>query len=473
MLRGSDKLPVYNIVHVIRLLVVQRCETTLSWDQLRSPQISQFLVKPIQQQIRESNFSRATLYALIANALQFQKEGQLNPGTVGISRTRAMICELLAMRLLKDYTIRELIDALSYDFDPLQGMHRNSGTITPGNIRFRASASGRTSTIEVAIRAQTKRFLAHPLVVQQLEAIWAGNIVFHSAADYLHRPPSRQPPFLGQSYGAIDSSANKQHEGQLMQGQIMRRTATLYDPAESSLFKLSRLRVPRYRQLFSTGSFAVMLGLFLAVLIQRSQDITALEVVFWFWSAGYMMDEIVGLTEEGFGLYIMSIWNAFDIGILLLFFAYYALRLYGIIIPMDGKRHTANMLDHYRYFSQLLIAFRMMALDLAAILVLIIIACSGFFVAFTVAFADSLDAPKAAYTLFQIRTFEFCTALEESLLTWPSHGFHTSCLGYLGYLQYPGQSDTHPLPLHLSLPHRDNSHHGSDQQLHGRRAERE
>lgn len=156
-----------------------------------------------------------------------------------------------------------------------------------------------------------------------------------------------------------------------MLGQNMRRTATLYDPAESSLFKLSRLRVPRYRQLFSTFSFAVMLGLFLAVLIQRSEDITPLEIVFWFWSMGYMLDEIVGLTEEGFGMYIMSIWNAFDIGILLMFFAYYALRLYGLVIPTARKRWTAylaydvlastavllfprlfSVLDHYRYFSQ-------------------------------------------------------------------------------------------------------------------------
>lgn len=45
----------------------------------------------------------------------------------------------------------------------------------------------------------------------------------------------------------------------------------------------------------------------------------------------------------------------------------------------------------------------MMALDLAAILVLIIIACSGFFVAFTVAFSSTdIDAPRAAYILFQI-----------------------------------------------------------------------
>ena len=112
----------YNITHAIRLLIVARAETTLSWEQLRSPQVSQFLVKPIESQIRTNHFNRATLCALIANGLQFQKEGQTNPGNVGVSRTRALLSELLAMRLLKEFTVRELIDALSYDFDPLQGM---------------------------------------------------------------------------------------------------------------------------------------------------------------------------------------------------------------------------------------------------------------------------------------------------------------------------------------------------------------
>ena len=104
-----DALPVYNLTHTIRLLVVSRCETTLSWDQLRSPQVSQFLLKPIQQDIRNSHFSRATLYALMANCLQFNKEMHLNPGNSGTSKTRALVCELLAIKLLKEYSLRELV----------------------------------------------------------------------------------------------------------------------------------------------------------------------------------------------------------------------------------------------------------------------------------------------------------------------------------------------------------------------------
>ena len=340
------------------------------------------------------------------------------------------------------------VDTLSYDFDPLQGLTQpgDSGDATPApnwhstsktkpHSPLRAARAARVSTIEVAIRAQSKRFLAHPLVVQQLEAIWAGTIVFHSAADTLHRPPMKVTPNQNRGYGTRDiggttlrASPNelqpaKQRDHLGPTAFAVRRSATLYDPRDASLFKLSRLRVPRYRQFLSTCSLAVLLGLYLTVLIDRKLEICPLEIIFWFWSAGFMLDEVVGFNEQGFSLYIMSFWNTFDVGILLLLMCYYALRLYGILMPDVRKHAMADMaydvlaadavllfprlfsvLDHYRYFSQLLIAFRMMAEDLMAVFILIIISCSGFFVAFTLSFGDpdSYDAPGVAYALFQI-----------------------------------------------------------------------
>lgn len=432
-----DALPVYNLTHAIRLIVLPRTETTLTWDQLRSPQVSQFLVKPMQQQIRTSHFNRATLYALMANCLQFQKEGQANPGNAGNSRTRAMVCELLAIKLLKEYNTRELIDGLSYDFFPLQGIAAPVPS-TPGSQQknIPRPAAARISTLEVAIRASAKRFLAHPVVVQQLEAIWAGTIVFHSAADNLHRPQAQRNylqqrqsedsqhllPEHNVGYGTTSlASPDKQHRSQ-QQLVLTRRTVTLYDPRDASLFKLSRLRVPRYRQFFSTCSLAILLGLFVAVLGRRSIQITSLEIVFWFWSAGFMLDEVVGFNEQGFSLYLMSFWNTFDLGILLLLMVYYAMRIYGIFLVESGRKEWNDMaydvlaanavllfprlfsvLDHYRYFSQLLIAFRLMAIDLVAVFVLILIACSGFFVAFTMSFGkNEYDAAEVAYRIFQI-----------------------------------------------------------------------
>ncbi|KAL8869337.1 MAG: hypothetical protein Q9198_007915, partial [Flavoplaca austrocitrina] len=118
----------------------------------------------------------------------------------------------------------------------------------------------------------------------------------------------------------------------------------------------------------------------------------------------------------------MSFWNAFDLGILLLLMCYYGMRLYGILMPDARKHHTADMaydllaanavllfprlfsvLDHSRYFSQLLIAFRMLAMDVLALFILIAISCSGFFVAFTLSFGgDDYNGRAVVYTLFQL-----------------------------------------------------------------------
>jgi len=418
MLTLEDALPIYDITHAIRMLIIEKCETTLTWEQLRAPQISQFLVKPIEVQIRSHHFNRATLLAILANALQFRKEAEHIPAMAGGNGTRAMMAELLALRMLKHYSTRELIDALSYDFDPLQSKIEAN----PEGRPVSRSRGARISAVEIAIRATAKKFLSHPVVVQQLEAIWAGSIVFHSVADNLHRKPADERcqtlnVTLRRSYGTITREPLHTPNQTLE-----RRTVTLYDPRNASLFKLSRLRVPRYRQVFSTLSFAVMLGLYLAVLLRRSSQLSNLEIIFGIYSAGYMLDEVVGFTEQGFGLYIISVWNSFDLGILSLFFIYYALRIYSIFLPpmeRPAVSKTAydvlamaaiflfprafSALDHYRYFSQLLIAFRMMAQDMVAVMILIVISCSGFFVAFTLAFSDSETyGTHVAYALFQI-----------------------------------------------------------------------
>ena len=354
---------------------------------------------------------------------------------VGVCNTRALLAELLAIRLLKDFTTRELIDALSYDFDPLSGanqdMNGHASKDISGPSRKKRSALARTSTLEVAIRAHAKKFLSHPAVVQHLEAIWAGSIVFHSASDNLHRLPSRPRINHHRQYGALHNPQqggprHHSHQGSTPSPsaptETIRRSVSLYDPSKSSPLKLSRLRVPRYRQMLSTLSYFVMLCLFIAVLSRRSLSVTPLEVVFWFWSAGFMVDELVEFSEQGFGLYLASVWSTFDIGILILFSLYYVLRILGAIVSDAYEQTMAfmaydvlaasavllfprlfSLLDHYRYFSQLLIAFRHMAQDLAAVLFLITITCSGFFVAFSMSFGqEDFEGRGVAFALFQI-----------------------------------------------------------------------
>lgn len=413
-----DALPIYNLTHIFRELIIERCDTVLTWEQLRSPQVSQFLVKPIQIEIKQNHMSAGTHYALLANSLQFMKEVGTHAGNSGTNKTRAMLCELIAIKLLRECNTRALIDALSYDFDPLQGQPAPGASGDAPQSHRSVQRAARISCIEIAIRANAKRFLAHPLVVKQLEAIWNGSIVFYAAADNMHR--TRQPLFFN-SYGTTGQPSLQA----LRTASSSKWSVMLYNPRDASLFKLSRLRVPRYRNILSTISFAILLMLFLFVNQKRSLEVSTLELVFWVWAAGYMLDEVIGFNDQGFSLYIASFWNTFDLGILLLLLVHLVLRLYGfMVLDPHEKIHIASraydvlaatavllfprlfsVLDHYRYFSQLIIAFRMMAADMIAIFVLILIFCSGFLVALTFAFSngDLRDNPKdVAYALLQM-----------------------------------------------------------------------
>lgn len=176
-LRFAESIPVYNLVHTIREDVQRTLDTSLTWDQLRSPQVSSFIVKPVLGRLLqvEGRLSKGIIYSLMANCLQFRKEAEENPRNAATSKTRALLCELLAIKFLKEFSARELvrhpsrqvprislmprqIDALSYDFYPLQGMEQTvsadqkSGPAAPK--RSPTATASRISALEIAIRAQ-------------------------------------------------------------------------------------------------------------------------------------------------------------------------------------------------------------------------------------------------------------------------------------------------------------------------------
>ncbi|ODQ52141.1 hypothetical protein SAICODRAFT_26201 [Saitoella complicata NRRL Y-17804] len=380
-----DQIPVYALTHSIRQEIIAAIDTSLTWDQLRSPQINQFLVRPILQRCQD-RCSRAIVFALLINKAQFEEEAVRTEVKSGVLGTRGRVCELVAIKILKTFRPRELIDILTFDFYPLQG-HVATTSFAPVQ---------RFSALEIAIRGEAKQFLSTPLVVQVLREIWAGNLVFHSHTD-------RTSTLNNSSW-------------------YYRKVAAVYDMREASLFKLSRLRVPKYRFLMQTASFACMLGLYIAVLWQRSLETSTLEWVMIAWSLGFMLDEVVGISEvwTAGSLYLLQMWNLFDLCILALFVAFLSLRLYGLHQgdPDHKIAETAydllatnaiflfprlfNALDHVKYFSRMLISFRRMAKNLVTSMLLIFMFYSGFWVAFSV-YARDFNPPKTvAFQLMQI-----------------------------------------------------------------------
>jgi len=72
------------------------------------PPNPRFLVRPTLERMK-AHKSCAIVYALLANAGQFKREAEQRAALSGVSATRASLCELLATKMLKEFTPRELV----------------------------------------------------------------------------------------------------------------------------------------------------------------------------------------------------------------------------------------------------------------------------------------------------------------------------------------------------------------------------
>lgn len=88
-----------------------------------------------------------------------------------------------------------------------------------------------------------------------------------------------------------------------------------------------RLRVPRYQKVFEAAFFAVFLGLYYAVLVERNpQHITLVEVLLYIWIAAFGCAELGEFRDAGSLFYAADFWSLWDVGIIGIGTAFLVLR---------------------------------------------------------------------------------------------------------------------------------------------------
>ena len=85
--------------------------------------------------------------------------------------------------------------------------------------------------------------------------------------------------------------------------------------------------MPRYQKAFEAAFFAIFLGLYYAVLIERnSQHITVVEVLLYIWIFAFGLDEFGEFRDAGSLFYATDFWSLWDVGIIGVGIAYLVLR---------------------------------------------------------------------------------------------------------------------------------------------------
>lgn len=280
------------------LRISKTIDGPFSFQQLRTLESLKVLIN----QLKHCD-ERFLIFALLWCRLQFFTKADDQNSLDG---SRGYACEIAAMRILRRYNSKELLQVLTSDYQALEqpeetptssangedasrpGPSRASATESPFlnindertplrlsidspvTVRRKKQADleaeplaqekigARTFTaMEVAIVAEAKHFIASQIVQDMLSEIWNGEIVFWS-----------------------DIS------------QYEYKKARFYDPSEREFWDFARLRVPKYHYLIEWINFVILAGFYMAVVVDREDRTFGwLEIVLATYFLGFAYSE--------------------------------------------------------------------------------------------------------------------------------------------------------------------------------------
>ncbi|UZJ56338.1 hypothetical protein CBS101457_005658 [Exobasidium rhododendri] len=276
---------IFPLLHVIRQDVRSTIDTHLDWSELTSLDLNYSIVRPLA--LKYSQYENLSiLFILLVNRIQFQRDADRDLALQNVNQTRASLCELLAMKLLRTFSRNglELITALTYPFSPFQGADESmiaSEGLDPDDV----TRPGQTSSVlELAIFSKAKKFIKAPLCQRCIAGIYEGRIVLSYQS----------------THAILDDSYKKRPLG-------------IYDPAKAPFLDHYRLRVPMIRNRIEFINFCILLIFYVWCLSSKgSPTWTTAETVFVVWLFGFALDEFAQLQEHGIGIYSTSLYNLLD-----------------------------------------------------------------------------------------------------------------------------------------------------------------
>lgn len=245
------------------------------------------------------------IFTLLVNRIQFQRDADRDVALQNVNLTRAALCELLAMKLLRTFARDglELITALTFPFSPFQGadddVMANEGLDIDGPCR----PGQCSSALELAIFSKAKKFIKTPLCQRCVTGIYEGRVVLSYQS----------------THAILDDSYKKRPLG-------------IYDPAKAPFLDHYRLRVPMIRNRIEFINFCLLLLFYVLCLAAKTSPTwTTEETIFVLWLCGFALDEIAQLQEHGLAMYSTSLYNLLDFVFCIIGFCWLGIRISALV----------------------------------------------------------------------------------------------------------------------------------------------
>lgn len=289
------------------------------WYNARDVSVSTLAITPF-------SYSHAdrVVYCLMVNRVQFLRQHQGTPHYQSVNITRATLCELIAIRILRRYNednpgpqgLLLLANILVAGFDPFQGCPndvREENELVRWKLQKKDGDEKKLPALEIAIISESKIFLSSSASQMVVTAIYEGRVVY-TPSSFIDILPDR----------------------------YKRKPICLYDPRKAPLLNQYRLIVPRTRNYLEVGQFLVLIGLY--VMVMRDRDPLAsssTEIVFGIYAAGWTLDIFASILEHGWQVFTQNLWSFLDVTFIFIYIIYAILRINGVWTGDTGSSRQA------------------------------------------------------------------------------------------------------------------------------------
>ncbi|KAG1746550.1 uncharacterized protein EDB91DRAFT_1117547 [Suillus paluster] len=303
-LLGHEDIVVWPIIHMIRRDVMYYIDTPLTIEALTAPDLAYTLVRPLEEKYNaiQRAGNKSIVFCFLLNRVYFIRD-QKNLTTGPLSSTRAMLCEILAIRCLRDNgsSMLKLALVLTTKWQVWSGADPRVIEMARED-RDDELEERVGNAIEMAIISKARRFTKSSPCQKVIDAIWIGKCVYQAESSH---------SILSDTY--------------------KHKPIHFYDPHKAPLLDHYRLKVPAIRSVVDYFNFLVLFILFvIAIEFNQPSKINIPETLFMVYGLGFALEKLATMQEHGITVYFKGTWNGFDLAFVTTYCVYAFFRLYGV-----------------------------------------------------------------------------------------------------------------------------------------------
>ncbi|KAI6164608.1 hypothetical protein EDD17DRAFT_1804828 [Pisolithus thermaeus] len=292
MIRGDVTVSGLRVIFAVGLTNASALDSTtlvntpLTFEALTAPDLTYTLVRPLEEKYNaiQQAGNKSVVFCFLLNRTYFTRDQ--NVATGPLSSTRAALCELLAIRLLRDNgnSILDLAIALTTCWPVWTGADPHIIQMAKeerdGDLEDRVG-----NALEMAIISRARRFIKSSPCQKVIDEIWIGRCVYQAESSH-----------------------------SILSDRYKRTPIHFYDPHKAPLLDHYRLKVPAIRSVLDYVNFLILFILFvIAIETNESDRINTPELVFMVCGLGFTLEKLAAMQEHGIKVYSKGTWNGFDI----------------------------------------------------------------------------------------------------------------------------------------------------------------